>query len=133
MKSGKTVSGVIPPALYEVAQQAADYEGTTMSALVSSALTLYLGLSGAARRSARYVLTSGPSDSRDILLDGCVSAIAVAGDHALSAQLAARGRAMGFQDKPVSEEAILEEAVQAVRDARRVRRGVTGEKAAQQR
>ena len=120
--SGRTVSGVISPGLYEVAQQAAAYEGTSMSALVSSALTLYLELSAPARRSARYVLASGTPESRDSLLDGCERAIAAAGDRALTAQLGARGRAMGVADEAVSEDAIDEEAVQAVRDARQARR-----------
>ncbi len=132
--SGKTVSGVIPQPLYEIAQQAVEYEGTTMSALVSSALALYLGLSGSARRSARYVLASGPAESREVLLEGCAGAIAVAGDQALTAQLAVRGRAAGFQENPPSEEAVMAEAVQAVREARRIRRNAGGqEKAAQRR
>jgi hypothetical protein len=120
--SGRTVSGVISPDLYEVAQQAVDYEGTSMSALVSSALAFYLGLSGPARRSARYVLASGTPESRDALLEGCARAIASAGDHALAAQLAARGRAMGLADGTASEDAVEKEAVQAVREARRARR-----------
>lgn len=120
--SGRTVSGVISPGLYEVAQQAVDYEGTSMSALVSSALALYLGLSGPARRSARYVLASGTPESRDALLEGCGRAIAAAGDRALAAQLAARGRAMGLADATASENAIDKEAVQAVQEARRARR-----------
>jgi hypothetical protein len=122
--SERTISGVVPAGLYEVAQQAAEYDGTSMSALVSSALTLYLGLPGSARRAARYVLASGSAESRDALLEGCGRAIAMAGDRALTAHLAARGRAMGLQDEAVSEAAIDEEAAQAVRDARRVRRGV---------
>jgi hypothetical protein len=120
--SGRTVSGVISPGLYEVAQQAADYEGTSMSALVSSALTLYLGLSGSARRSARYVLASGTPESRDALLEGCGRAIAAAGDRALAAQLAVRGRAMGLAGETASEDAIDQEAVRAVQEARRARR-----------
>jgi hypothetical protein len=116
--SGRTVSGVVPQALYEAAHQAVDYEGTSMSALVSSALTLYLGLSGSARRSARYVLASGPAESRDALLEGCARAIAMAGDRAIAAQLAARGHAMGFQDDTVSEDSIAMEATRAVRYAR---------------
>jgi hypothetical protein len=120
--SGRTVSGVIPPGLYEVAQQAAEYEGTSMSALVSSALTLYLGLSAPARRSARYVLASGPPASRDGLLEGCERAIAMAGDRTLTAQLAARGRALALTDEAASEDSIDKEAVQAVRDARQARR-----------
>jgi hypothetical protein len=117
--SGRTVSGVVPPGLYEVARQAAEYDGTSMSAIVSSALTLYLGLSGSSRRAARYVLASGSSEDRDALLEGCGRAIGMAGDRALRAQLAARGRALGLQHEAVSEEAIAEEAAQAVRDARR--------------
>jgi|GEM_PF-3928872 hypothetical protein len=119
---GRTVSGVIPPDLYDIAQQSADYEGTTMSALVSSALAFYLGLSGAARRSARYVLASGETELRDALLEGCGRAIARAGDQLLTARLAARGRAMGLQAEPVSEEEMAAEAVEAVSEARRARR-----------
>lgn len=118
--SGRTVSGVVPPDLFEVAQQAAEYGGTSMSALVSSALALYLGLPGSARRTARYVLASGSPEIRDALLDGCGRAIAMAGDRALRAQLAARGRAVGLA--AISEEAIAVEAAEAVRDARRARR-----------
>jgi len=120
--SGRTVSGVISPGLYEIAQHSAEYEGTTMSSLVSSALAFYLGLSGPARRSARYVLASGATEVRDLLLDGCGRAIARAGDQLLTAQLAARGRAMRFQEEPISEEEIAAEAVRAVSDVRRARR-----------
>lgn len=63
--SGRTIAGVVSPKFYEVAQQAVEHEGTSMSALVSSALSLYLGLSGSARRSSRYVLASGTPESRD--------------------------------------------------------------------
>jgi hypothetical protein len=119
--SGRTVSGVISPDLYDVVQQAGAYEGTTVSALVSSALAFYLGLSGPARRTARYVLTSGSSDSRAALLDGCGRAIAAAGDQALTASLASKAEAMG--DQSVTEAQIAEEAVQAVRKARQAKRG----------
>jgi hypothetical protein len=112
--SGRTVSGVIPARLQEVAQQAAAYEGTSMSALVSSALTLYLGLSGGARRTARFVLASGDPEARDVLLDGCGRAIAAAGDQVLRGQLAARGEAMGLRDETLSEQDIAREAVEAV-------------------
>ena len=120
--SGKTVSGVIPAALHDVAQQAAEYEGTSMSAVVSSALALYLGLSGASRRTARYVLASGSAETRDLLLEGCGRAIARAGDQVLRTQLAARGKALGLQDQASSEEQIAQEAVEAVREARAARR-----------
>jgi hypothetical protein len=102
-----------------VAQQAAEYEGTTMSAFVSSALAFYLGLTGGARRTARFVLTSGTPENRAALLDGCARAIANAGDQALAAQLAARGKALGLQDVLVSEADIAEEAVRAVQKVRR--------------
>jgi hypothetical protein len=117
--TGRTVSGVISPQLQEAAQKAVDYDGTSMSALVSAALTLYLGLPAAARRTARYVLTSGPVETRDALLEGCGHAIARAGDQMLRAGLAARGEAMGLHDPALSEDDIALEAVQAVRDARR--------------
>jgi len=128
--SGKTVSGVITPSLYEVVQQAAAYEGASVSATVSAALTLYLGLSGAARRSARHVLAAGTPSARDALLEGCGRAIARAGDQMLREQLAARGRAMGLWDVAVSEEQIDQDAVAAVRDARQVTRAVTAEETA---
>ena len=56
--SGRTVSGVISAHLQEVARNAVEYDGMSMSALVSSALTLWLDLPAAARRTARYVLVS---------------------------------------------------------------------------
>ena len=124
--SGRTVSGVISVRLQEVAQQAADYEGNSMSALVSSALTLYLGLSGAARRTARSVLTSRTPEAREALLEGCGLAITRAGDQVLRAQVAARGQAMGLWDEPMSEQEIAREAVAAVRNARRVASSVEG-------
>jgi hypothetical protein len=104
--------------LQEVAQQAASYEGTSMSALVSSALTLYLGLSGAARRTARFVLASENAEARDALLQRCGRAIAAAGDEVLRTQLAARGQAMSLWDESLSEEDIASEALQAVRVAK---------------
>ena len=123
--SGRNVSGVVPPALFEAAQQVVDYEGTTMSALVSSALSLYLGLSGAARRSARYVLATGTPGACDLLLDGCGRAIARAADVHLTDQLAARGRASGVQDSGMSDETIEADAVAAVRATRTSRRAQT--------
>ena len=119
---GRTVSGVIPPKLYDAAQAVTEYDGSTVSALVSSALTLYLGLSGAARRSARYVLASDVPESRDILLDGCGRAIAQAVDHVLAEQLAAKGREMGLSGQDVSEQEIEQAAASAVRETRRARR-----------
>jgi hypothetical protein len=118
--SGRTVSGVISARLQEVAQNAADYDGISMSALVSSALTLWLGLPAAARRTSRHVLTSGTPEAREMLLEECARAIARAGDQALRGRLAARGQAMGLWDTATSEAEIAQEAVDAVRDARRV-------------
>ena len=123
--SGRNVSGVIPSALFETAQQVVDYDGTTMSALVSSALSLYLGLSGAARRSARYVLATGTPGARNLLLEECGRAIARAADVHLTNQLAARGRASGVQDPGLSDETIEAEAVAVVRAARTSRRART--------
>jgi hypothetical protein len=123
--TGRNVSGVVPPGLFEVAQQAVDYEGTSMSSLVSASLALYLGLSGAARRSARYVLSSGSPEARELLLEGCGRAIARAADTQMSAQLAERGRAMGIQDPKLTDEAIEAQAVAAVREARKARRSAT--------
>jgi hypothetical protein len=125
--SGRTVSGVVPQALHEAAQQAVDYEGTSMSALVSSALALYLGLPGSARRTARYVLASGPAESRDAMLEGCARAIAMAGDRAIAAQLATRGHEMGLQDGTATEDSIATEAAHSVRHARSARQAAANE------
>jgi hypothetical protein len=115
--SGRTISGVVPSALFEVAQQATEYEGTTMSALVSSALALYLGLPGAARRSARYVLTTGTPNAQECLLDGCSRAIAQAAHLHMTAQLALRAApSAGITDEAIEAEAVA--AVQATSAAR---------------
>jgi hypothetical protein len=120
--SSRTVSGVVPAQLQEVAQQAAAYEGTSVSALVSSALTLCLGLSGSARRTARYVLASDSPEAREALPEGCGRAIAAAGDHELRGRLAARGEAMGLADRALSEQDIAREAVDAVAAVRRTQK-----------
>ncbi len=120
--SGRTVSGVVPPELFELAQQVSDDEGTTMSALVFTALTFYLGLPAAARRSACYLVAAGTADDRDLMLENCGRAIAQAADRRLTAQLAARGREVGMPTLDWSDEAIEAEAVAAVAAARSARR-----------
>lgn len=121
--SGRTVSGVVSARLQEAAQNAADYEGTSMSALVSAALTLWLGLPAAARRTSRHVLASGTPEVREMLLEGCSRAIARAGDQGLRSRLAANGQAMGLWDANLSEADMAQKASDAVRDARAVVRG----------
>jgi hypothetical protein len=111
---------VISARLQEAAQNAAEYDGTSMSALVSSALTLWLGLPAAARRTSRHVLTAGTPEAREVLLEGCALAIARAGDQVLRARLAARGQAMDLWDTETSDAEIAQAAVDAVRDASRV-------------
>ncbi len=124
--SGRTVSAAIAPDLQELAQIAAADDATRLSAVVSSALRLDLGLSAAARRTARSVLASGMPEPQQTLLDECGRAIARAGDRMLREQLAERGRAMGMT-QPFSEDAVAAEAVQAVREARREQRRVAAE------
>jgi hypothetical protein len=120
--SGKNVSGVVPADLFDVAQSIADYEGATMSSLVSSALAFYLSLPAAARRSARYVMSSKDEAARGLLLEGCARAAAQAADIRLSGQLAANGKALGLHEPSLTDEAIETLAVAAVREARNATR-----------
>ncbi len=122
MAAGKSVSGVIPAELHDVAAKLAEDEATTMSALVSAALALYLGLPAPARRTARYVLTAGSPEAKDRLLDGCGRAIAGAGNQVLQGQLAARGRELGLHLDTADDEALAAAAVKAERDTRLGRR-----------
>jgi len=116
--SGRTISGVVPAQLQESARDAVAYEGTSMSALVAAALTLFLGLPAPARRTARYVLSSGTPEAREALLAACAQGIARAGDGMLRVQLAARGQTLKLTDPELSEEAIDAEALAAVADGR---------------
>jgi hypothetical protein len=120
---GRSVSGVVSPPLFDLAQTVSDDEGTTVSALVSAAVSLYLGLPASARRSARYLLAAATADELKLVLENCGHAIAQAADRCLAAQLAAHGKEMGMQTPDWSDEAIEAEAVAAVAAHRSASRG----------